>query len=184
MLRNVCVDVQLLQGNGWAAAGMLRVLETISHSDMAWAFVEERNNLTSWVTEIINSTWLYQASTVGPAFTYVLTNRRPTLQGENGTLFNVIDDPTTFADSSSTALLAASTYRLATITNDHTWVPFADKALQLIMDSIDEDGWLLNTVDPETFDTPSLPGAHSPEGQTFTILLHTAREDYLCPFDA
>lgn len=99
-------------------------------------------------------------------------------QGPNGTLFNTLDNPNSFADSSSTALLAASTYRLAAITNNFTWIPFANKALQLIKASIDQNGWLLNTVDPETFNTPSLPGAHSPEGQTFTILLHTAFNDF------
>ncbi|TCD67698.1 hypothetical protein EIP91_012064 [Steccherinum ochraceum] len=153
----------VLSGNGWAAAGMLRVLETISHSDVASTFIEERRNLTRWVNEIVSSAWPHQAS----------------FAGKNGTLFNVLDDPNTFADSSSTAILAASTYRLAVITNNHTLIPFADRALQLIKNSIDQDGWLLNTVDPLTFNTPSLPGAHSPEGQTFTILLHTAREDYL-----
>ncbi|KAH8106137.1 Six-hairpin glycosidase [Cristinia sonorae] len=146
-------------GNAWAAAGMLRVLQTITHSDVSWQFTEERRNLTGWVEEILTSTWPHQ--------------------GNNGTLFNVIDDPTTFADTSSTALLAASTYRLASITNNHTLIPFADRALQLIKDSVDGNGWLHNTVDPLTFFAPSPPGTFSPEGQTFTILLHTAREDYV-----
>lgn len=156
---------------------MLRVLETISHSDVAWAFTEEQRNLTSWVTEIVSATWPHQVRF------HVLLNLRVIYlhcpQQTNGTLLNTLDNPNSFADSSSTALLAASTYRLATITKDDQWIPFADKASQLIVNSVDQDGWLENTVDPETFNTPSLPGAHSPEGQTFTILLYVAQQAYL-----
>ncbi|KAK7695457.1 hypothetical protein QCA50_000093 [Cerrena zonata] len=137
-------------GNAWAAAGMLRVLETIRHSKVSSKFEGQKANLTSWVNEIVEATWKHQQT--------------------NGTLLNVLDDPNSFADSSSTALLAASTFRLASITHDYTHVPAAVKAFQLIEDSLTEDGWLLNTVDPLTFNTPSQPGVYSPEGQAFTIL--------------
>ncbi|KAF4574672.1 hypothetical protein EYR36_006022 [Pleurotus pulmonarius] len=145
-------------GNAWAAAGMLRVLQTIDHSKQARLFVEQRQNLTNWIQEILVASWSHQAP--------------------NGTLFNVIDDPSTFADTSSTALLAAVTYRMAQISRNATLVPFANKALKLIEDSIDADGWLANTVDPLTFNTPSKPGEHSPEGQAFVLLLHAAWRSY------
>ncbi|KAH9175157.1 Six-hairpin glycosidase-like protein [Lactarius sanguifluus] len=79
-----------------------------------------------------------------------------------------------FADSSSTALLAASTFRWASITRNNTHIPAATRALRLIRANVDDQGWLLDTVDPETFSTPSLPGAHSPEGQSFVLLLEAA----------
>lgn len=99
-------------------------------------------------------------------------------QQPNGTLTNVIDDPTTFADSSSTALLAATTYRLAVLTSDYSLIPSANMALSLIRQNVNSDGWLLDTVDPETFFTASPPGTYSPEGQAFVLLLHAAWRDF------
>lgn len=49
-----------LVGNGWAAAGMLRVLETMKNSDSNSAFKDQQANLTMWVQEIVNGTWSYQ----------------------------------------------------------------------------------------------------------------------------
>lgn len=95
-------------------------------------------------------------------------------QQANGTLLNYLDQPDSFADSSATALLAASTFRFALITGNNTHIPAATRALQLIRDSVDDQGWLLNTVDPLTFSLPSPPGQHSPEGQSFVLLLEAA----------
>ncbi|KAI0750887.1 Six-hairpin glycosidase [Daedaleopsis nitida] len=145
-------------GNAWAAAGMLRVLETIDRSSFSSKMTSEKTQLTMWIDEILTSTWTYQRA--------------------NGTLFNYIDEDDSFADTSGTALLAAVSYRMATRTGDLTHIPAADKAFKLIQDSLTEDGWLLNTVDPLTFDTPSSAGSHSPEGQAFTLLLHSAWSDY------
>ncbi|KAI0091904.1 Six-hairpin glycosidase [Irpex rosettiformis] len=145
-------------GNAWAAAGMLRVLETLRHSDQSFSFAAQQADLVLWIHEILVASWQYQQA--------------------NGTLLNVINDPTTFPDSSSTALLAAVTYRLATRTGNYTLIPNANSALTVIRNSVDENGWLLNTVDPETFNTPSLPGQFSPEGQAFVLLLHAAWRDF------
>jgi hypothetical protein len=48
------------------------------------------------------------------------------------------------------------------------------QALDLAFSNIDEDGWLLNTVDPLEWSTPSADGSHSPEGQSFVLLLAAA----------
>ncbi|THH02396.1 hypothetical protein EW026_g444 [Hermanssonia centrifuga] len=146
-------------GNAWAAAGMMRVLQTIRHSEQAQAFQSQQEDLTNWIHEIVSAAWQFQQA--------------------NGTLLNTIDASPwdSFADSSSTALLAATTYRLATITFDFSLIEFANKAMDVIRRSVDDDGWLQNTVDPETFNTPSLPGEHSPEGQAFVLLLHSAWRD-------
>lgn len=95
-------------------------------------------------------------------------------QQANGTLLNYLNQPGSFADSSSTALLAASTFRLASITKNNKHIPAATRALRLIRNSIDGQGWLQNTVNPETFSSPSPPGQHSPEGQSFVLLLEAA----------
>ncbi|GLB33486.1 putative glycosyl hydrolase family 88 [Lyophyllum shimeji] len=142
-------------GNAWAAAGMLRVLQTLNHSSDADFFTKQQANLTEWIQEITTTAWSYQKS--------------------NGALLNVIDAPTSFADTSATALLASVTYRMATLTNDTSLIPVAEKAFAFVKDNIDGQGWLRGTVDPYAFHTPSAPDAHSPEGQAFVLLLVAAR---------
>lgn len=89
-----------------------------------------------------------------------------------------MDDESSFVDTSSTALLAAVTYRMAVLTKDTSNVDAADKAFSYIKTQIDSNGWLANTVDPLTFTTPSASGSHSPEGQAFVLLLQAAYRDY------
>ena len=48
------------------------------------------------------------------------------------------------------------------------------QALSLVWQSIDQNGWLLNVVDPEIFTQPLEGGAHSPEAQSFVLLLAAA----------
>ncbi|KAH9963396.1 Six-hairpin glycosidase [Lactifluus volemus] len=140
-------------GNAWAAAGALRVWATIEQSCVADMTLQQ-GHLIEWVRETLDGVWQFQQA--------------------NGTLLNYIDQPGSFADTSSTALLAASTFRYASITGDDTYIPAAIRALELIRCSIDDQGWLGGTVDPETFSSPSPPGQHSPEGQSFVLLLEAA----------
>jgi hypothetical protein len=95
-------------------------------------------------------------------------------QQSNGTLLNYVDQPDSFADSASTALLAATTFRYSLLTYDGKHDLAAMQALSLVWQSIDQNGWLLNVVDPETFTQPLRNGAHSPEAQSFVLLLAAA----------
>ncbi len=95
-------------------------------------------------------------------------------QQSNGTLLNYVDQPNSFADSSSTALLAATTFRYSLLMYDGKHDAAAMQALSLVWQSIDQNGWLLNVVDPESFAQPLRNGAHSPEGQSFVLLLAAA----------
>ncbi|KAI0253056.1 Six-hairpin glycosidase-like protein [Lactifluus subvellereus] len=141
-------------GNAWAAAGALRVLATIQQSCAADSMISEQDDLVQWVQDTLDGVWQFQQA--------------------NGTLLNYIDQPDSFADTSSTALLAASTFRFASMTGDNTHIPAAIRALELIRCSIDDQGWLNGTVDPLKFSAPSPPGRHSPEGQSFVLLLEAA----------
>ena len=51
-------------GNGWAAAGMLRVLQTIRLSDVSDDFQDEQDDLLDWIEEIVEGSWCYQVSVV------------------------------------------------------------------------------------------------------------------------
>jgi hypothetical protein len=50
----------VLSGNGWAAAGMLRVLETLKYSTQAPNLVDQRADLEDWIMEILNGSLKYQ----------------------------------------------------------------------------------------------------------------------------
>lgn len=144
-------------GNGWAAAGMLRVLRTMGQSSFATDLKSQQHDLLTWANDIATATWAYQQP--------------------SGTLLNVIDNPDSFADSSSTALMAAVTYRLATMLPSAVQlIPHADSARQLIAQRIDADGWLTQVVDPYSF---SGQGTNSPEGQAFVLLMEAAHRDWL-----
>jgi rhamnogalacturonyl hydrolase YesR len=49
-------------GNGWAAAGMFRVLQTIHLSDSRDSFLDQQNDLLDWIEEIVKASWCYQVS--------------------------------------------------------------------------------------------------------------------------
>lgn len=46
-----------MSGNGWAAAGMLRVLSTLNHSSYAQELQSEQADLTKWIHEILEASW-------------------------------------------------------------------------------------------------------------------------------
>jgi rhamnogalacturonyl hydrolase YesR len=47
-------------GNGWAAAGMFRVLQTIRLSDVSDCFLDQQTDLLEWIEEIVEASWCYQ----------------------------------------------------------------------------------------------------------------------------
>jgi len=145
-------------GNAWAAAGALRVLATIQRSHASKSMRSHQRDLMKWVGETLDGVWKYQH--------------------KNGTLLNYIDDSDSFADSSSTALLAATTFRFASIANNDTHIPAAIRALRLVRESVDSHGWLHNTANPLKISTPSRRDHHSPEGQSFVLLLEAAVSEW------
>jgi len=146
-------------GNGWAAAGMFRVLQAIRLSDVSGSFVNQQNDLLNWIEEIVKASWKYQTS--------------------DGALRNVINDSGSFRDSASTALIASATFRLAVLKGDNsTYISNANAAYDFVSSNIDSSGWLRNTVDPLTFYTLSDPNNPSPEAQSFVLLLESARRDF------
>ncbi|KAI9439009.1 glycoside hydrolase family 105 protein [Lactarius indigo] len=189
-------------GNAWAAAGMLRVLGTLKSSPFSQDFSGQIQELGDWVAEIHSAMY-------------------PHLQA-NGLFKNYADGNSTdnFDDASSSALLAATVYRLALLTGDETFIPEAEltraalfstngtsatpPGLPVIAPSSSTplpsstvpsstgsaqtaadasadtphftvDGWLAPVVDPLNF---AVEGAHSPEGQAFTLMLESAWRDW------
>jgi len=158
-------------GNGWAAAGMLRVLGTIQNSEYASTLHSEQNDLVSWIKEIHTGMYSFIDS--------------------NTSLFpNYPSQPVTssvnFLDASSTALLASTVYRLSLLRGDHEHLPLAEKSRKALSATdpnnssqlvhFTSTGWLTPVVDPYNFPDQ---GSNSPEGQAFVIEMHAAWRDWV-----
>ncbi|BGP27015.1 glycosyl hydrolase, family 88 [Rhodotorula toruloides] len=167
-------------GNGWAAAGMLRVLATIQNSGndtLSSDFKSQSQDLAAWVKQIVDAAWgMPQA---------------------NGLLHNYLNDTSSFADASSTSLMAASTFRLAQVTSRFNSLSAsapssyslssADSAYHTLTSSkhLSSSGVLAPVVDPYSYGEQMSnvksdgSGNVSPEGEAFVLLMESARRDYL-----
>ncbi|KAL8280717.1 hypothetical protein RQP46_007040 [Phenoliferia psychrophenolica] len=154
-------------GNAWAAAGILRVHGTISHSSYANRYASQLADLASWSAEIVNAAFALQQS--------------------NGLFPNYFNSNTsTFSDASSTALLTASYYRLALLANSSSSVlspstlptlSKAEKSRGAVYTAVSTSTGILSpVVDPLKY---SMQGTESPEGQAFVLLMESAWRD--CP---
>ncbi|KAF9482875.1 hypothetical protein BDN70DRAFT_874465 [Pholiota conissans] len=165
-------------GNGWAAAGMLRVLMTIRQSEFANTFKNEQTDLANWVQEIHAGIYPHLDST--NIFT------------------NYADQPATadrnFYDASSTAILASTVYRASLLLNQHTYLPFAERIRTTLFSTSESpptsndttalsgyqhftsEGWLTPVVNPHSY---GLEGNQSAEAQAFVVQLHAAHRDWV-----
>lgn len=144
-------------GNGWAAAGMLRVLATIKGSPFASQLKSQQGDLNEWITEIHTG----------------MTNNLPA----SGIFTNYVDQPGSFADASGTALFAATVYRhylmdsslstgspIFAAANSARTALFANGGATHL-----PGGWLTPVVNPDSF---GQQGANSPEAECFVLQLN------------
>ncbi|KAF7322986.1 hypothetical protein HMN09_00078300 [Mycena chlorophos] len=103
-------------GNGWAAAGMLRVLATMKNSPYSGHYKSQQKNLASWVKEIHTAMF----SVIDH------TNIFMNYADQN------ISSSGSFYDTSSTMLITGSVYRYALLWGDHTHLPNAEKCRQAL----------------------------------------------------
>ncbi|PCH34530.1 hypothetical protein WOLCODRAFT_133503 [Wolfiporia cocos MD-104 SS10] len=109
-------------GNAWAAAGMLRVLSTMVHSQYESDMSNEINDLKNWVAEIHNGMYSY-------------------LDQDSYLFHNYANDSSTFLDASSTALLASTVYRLALAGAVYRHLPLAEKCREALSASGPYAAW-------------------------------------------
>ncbi|KAF9552861.1 Six-hairpin glycosidase [Agrocybe pediades] len=165
-------------GNGWAAAGSLRVLATMRNSEYSNTFKNEQNDLASWVREIHAGIYPHLDDTS------IFTNyadQPPTAPGN-------------FYDAASTALLASTVYRAALLLKEFTYVPFAERSRKALFNTtasaassnststldsfahFTEDGWLRPVVNPHSY---GVQGNESAEGQAFVVQLHAVYREWV-----
>ncbi|KAK7457789.1 hypothetical protein VKT23_010128 [Stygiomarasmius scandens] len=156
-------------GNGWAAAGMTRVLATVLHSPLAatsensaWQTTAV-NSLTVWIKEIIDG------AMVSPM--------------DNGLLRNYLDntwDEHGFGEISGSCLIASVVYRMAVLQPDTfnaSYVSWADSIQHTMASHITTEGIATPAVNPLAWTDTNPWTSGSPEGQAFVILMYSAWRD-------
>ncbi|SCZ98986.1 BZ3500_MvSof-1268-A1-R1_Chr7-1g09342 [Microbotryum saponariae] len=143
-------------GNAWAAAGMIRVWATIMNSNYASDFASQANDLASWTMQIVEAAF--------------------SLQSANLLFHNYLDNPNTFTDAASTALLTAVSFRLAQFKISESTLAKAQETRIALHSHISSTTGLLSpVVDPLSF---GRIGQQSPEGQAFVLMMEAAWADY------
>ncbi|EGG11285.1 uncharacterized protein MELLADRAFT_90741 [Melampsora larici-populina 98AG31] len=161
-------------GNGWAAAGMMRVrqtMEAVSNKELAGKLTKMKTDLESWISEIIVGSFKFQSP-------------------KSNLLPNYFDKKPseTFEEVSGTALITATAYRLANLNKKfNTILPMqkVEAARKTILEKhLDpKTGSVSTVVDPLNWNSKAAfdgsPGKQSPEGQAFVVLMHTAWKVYI-----
>ncbi|KAF2437483.1 hypothetical protein P171DRAFT_437851 [Karstenula rhodostoma CBS 690.94] len=154
-------------GNGWAAAGMARVLATLKKGPYARQTVGEQASLTGLIKEILDGV-------------------RALDTDESGLLRNYLNQTAWFGEISGTSILAATALRVAVLepkTFGREYTDWAVEKMGVVDGHINTEegadkGIVAPAVNPLNWwdTTPYTTG--SPEGQSFVVLLHAAYRDW------
>ena len=138
-------------GNGWAAAGMARVIALLPEE-----FSEARKRLIERTTSLLESAMKYQR--------------------EDQLFYDVLDDPTTFMDVNCSQMFAYTMYRgIKGGWLSEEWLPKAEVIREACNAHVDAYGLVRNVCGAPRFDAPGTAA----EGQAFYILMEAARTDLL-----
>jgi rhamnogalacturonyl hydrolase YesR len=136
-------------GNGWAAAGMARVLKALPP-----ALSEARQRLAGYVREVIDG---------------CLAHQRP-----DGFFHDVVDDPETFIETNLSQMLAYTIYRgIQAEWLDPGYRSYADLLRRAAHSKVDEFGLVQDVCGSPIFDSPGT----ATEGQAFFLLMEAAERD-------
>jgi rhamnogalacturonyl hydrolase YesR len=136
-------------GNGWAAAGMTRVLQALPESMSA-----EKKRLAAHISEVLDG---------------CLAHRRP-----DGLFHDVVDDPRSFVETNLSQMLAYAIFRGA----KGGWLPKsylreAEIMRRAATGKVDDLGYVRDVCGSPTFEKPGT----ATEGQAFFILMEAAARD-------
>jgi rhamnogalacturonyl hydrolase YesR len=133
-------------GNGWAAAGLARVLRSLPSERS-----QERAHLAGFAREIIDG---------------CLEHQRP-----DGLFHNVVDQPATFVETNLAQMLAYAIYEgIAAGWLPANYKPHADRMRAAARLKMDADGTVQGACGAPNFDRPG----SSTEAQAFCILMEAA----------
>ena len=137
-------------GNGWAAAGITRVLHSLPEG-----MTEARSRLVGYVREVVDGCLAHQRA--------------------DGLFHDVVDDPSTFCETNLAQMLAYTIYRgVQAGWLDAAYLAHADRMRQAAHAQVDEYGLVQGVCGAPHFDRPGT----APEGQAFFLLMEAAYRDY------
>jgi unsaturated rhamnogalacturonyl hydrolase len=137
-------------GNGWAAAGMTRILRVLPPTMGA-----ERRRLSGYTREVIDG---------------CLAHRRP-----DGLFHDVVDNPQTFVETNLAQMLAYSIYRgVKGGWLDGAYLWHAESLRQAAHAKVDTYGLVQGVCGAPQFDHAGV----APEGQAFFLLMEAAASDF------
>ena len=137
-------------GNGWAAAGMTRVIRALPKEMAA-----EKKRLVGYVKDVIDG---------------CLNHQR-----KDGLFHDVVDKPDTFVETNLAQMLAYSIYRgIQGGWLDHSYRNHADRMRNAALRKVDQYGLVQDVCGAPNFDSPGT----AVEGQAFYLLMEAAAMDY------
>lgn len=136
-------------GNGWAAAGMTRVIRALPDS-----MPNEKDLLAGFVEEVIDGCLKFQRS--------------------DGLFHDVLDDPATFVETNAAQMLSYSIYRgVQGGWLNPSYQTQADRIREAVYQKVDQFGLVQGVCGAPNFDRPGT----ATEGQAFFLLMEAAAND-------
>ncbi len=136
-------------GNGWAAAGMARVLKALPES-----MAQEKALLRQMIQQLLDG---------------CLRHQRP-----DGLFHDILDDPHTFVETNAAQAFAYTIYRgVQAGWLDRRYLPAAEKIRQAVYEKVDEFGLVQGVCGAPHFKVPGT----ATEGQAFFLLMEAAYND-------
>ena len=136
-------------GNGWAAAGITRVIRALPES-----WTKEKQTLVFHVRDIVDGCLAHQR--------------------QDGLFHDVVDQPNTFIETNLAQMLSYSIYRGV----GGGWLPsayleHAERMRTAVHKKVDTSGYVQGVCGAPTFDRAGT----APEGQAFFLLMEAARQE-------
>jgi len=138
-------------GNGWAAAGISRVICALPNS-----MAEEKKRLIGYLNEIIKGSLSYIR--------------------EDGLFHNIVDNPASFVETNLAQMLTYSIYRgIEGGWLERKYGEKAEKMRRAVHSKVDQYGLVQGVCGSPEFDHPGT----ATEGQAFFILMETSFNDFI-----
>ncbi|KAF2402964.1 hypothetical protein EJ06DRAFT_527931 [Trichodelitschia bisporula] len=153
-------------GNGFAAAGLARMIATLGAWEGGKGMVSAKKDMVGWVKGIVEGVKGVDESS----------------GAENGLLRNYVDDESWFGEVAGTALMASAVFRMAVLEPRvfERYVEWAERKAEAVRRHTNPDTGIAAPAVQELNSMVREPiGTGSAEGQSFVMLLYAARRDYI-----
>lgn len=136
-------------GNGWAAAGMTRVITALPDS-----MIKEKKFIAGYIKDVVDGCLKYQR--------------------EDGLFHNILDDPSSFVETNTSQMLAYTIFRgIKGGWLDNSYLKYANMMRKAVYKKVDKFGLVQGVCGAPNFDKSGT----ATEGQAFFLLMEAAYND-------